>query len=54
MKKIKEKIIECIAIIIYLLPVILAPILIILFIYYIYNILSSDLPFWMKWFLLTR
>lgn len=54
MKINKEKIIECIAIIIYLLPVILAPILIILFIYYIYSVLSSDLPFWMKWFLLTR
>ena len=54
MKLNKEKIIECIAIIIYILPVILAPILIILAIYNIYGILSSDLPFWMKWFLLTN
>lgn len=54
MKKIKEKIIECIAIIIYLLPAIIALILIILFIYHIYSVFSSDLPFWMKWFLLTR
>lgn len=45
MKINKEKIIECIAIIIYLLSVILAPILIILAIYNIYNILSSDLSF---------
>ena len=54
MKKIKEKIIECITTIIILLPTIVALILIILFIYNIYNVLSSDLPFWMKWFLLTR
>ena len=54
MKINKEKIIECIAIIIYLLPVILVPIALILTIYGVFNILSSDLPFWMKWFLLTR
>ena len=54
MKKIKEKIIEYITIVIYLLPAIIALILIILFIYHIYSVLSSDLPFWMKWFLLTR
>ena len=54
MKKIKEKIIECIAIIIYLLPVILVPMALILTIYGVFNILSSDLPFWMKWFLLTN
>ena len=53
MKINKEKIIEFIATIIYLLPVIIAPILIIFTIYCIFNILSSDLPFWMKWFLLT-
>ncbi len=54
MKINKEKIIECIAIIIYLLPVILVPITLILTIYGVFNILSSDLPFWMKWFLLTN
>ena len=54
MKINKEKIIEFIVTIIYLLPVIIAPILIIFIIYYIFSILSSDLPFWMKWFLLTR
>lgn len=54
MKIIKEKIIECITTIIILLPAIVALILIILFIYYIYSLFSSDLPFWMKWFLLTH
>lgn len=54
MKINKEKIIEYIAIVIYLLPVILVPIALILAIYSVFNILSSDLPFWMKWFLLTR
>lgn len=53
MKINKEKIIEFIAMIIYLLPVIIAPILIIFTIYCIFNILLFDLPFWMKWFLLT-
>lgn len=54
MKINKEKIIEYIAIIIYLLPVILVPIGLILTIYDVFNILSSDLPFWMKWALLTK
>ena len=54
MKINKEKIIEYIVAFIYLLPVILAPIALILAIYSVFNILSSDLPFWMKWFLLTR
>ena len=54
MKINKEKIIECIAMIIYLLPVILAPIALILTIYGVFSILSSDLPFWMKWALLTH
>ena len=54
MKINKEKIIAYIVIVIYLIPVFLAPIALILAIYNVFNILSSDLPFWMKWFLLTR
>lgn len=54
MKINKEKIIEYIVAFIYLLPVFLAPIALILTIYGVFNILSSDLPFWMKWALLTH
>lgn len=54
MKINKEKIIEYIIIVIYLLLVILASIALVLTIYGIFNVLSSNLPFWMKWFLLTK
>lgn len=54
MKKIKEKITNFIVEIIYLSPLILALILIIFSIYGMFKILTSDLPFWMKWALLTH
>ena len=53
MKKIKEKIIDFIVVIIYLSPLILALILIIFGIYGMFKILTSDLPFWIKWALLS-
>lgn len=54
MKKIKEKITNFIVVIIYLSPLILVLILIIFGIYGMFKILTSDLPFWMKWVLLTK
>lgn len=54
MKINKEKIIAYIVIVIYLILVFLAPIALILVIYSVFNIPTSDLPFWMKWALLTK
>lgn len=54
MKINKEKIIDFIVTIICLLPIILGLLLLIFGIYGMFKILSSDLPFWMKWALLTK
>lgn len=54
MKKIKQKIIDFIVAIICLLPTILGLLLLFFSIYGMFRIFTSDLPFWMKWTLLTR
>lgn len=54
MKINKEEIIDFIVTIICLLPIILGLLLLIFGIYDMFKILTSDLPFWMKWVLLTR
>lgn len=54
MKINKEKIIDFIVTIICLLPIILGLLLLIFGIYGMFKILTSDLPFWMKWALLTH